>query len=190
MFHSPLKRANLIRNFPNSNISDVIAINTSSVQYCTCIFREHKIFAILLAKLNTRKFFCIEYQLFCDMICNILARFKENNNTRQISIITFVIKINWKIRKIKMQQIFYINRKIKMRRKNSVFTVPYASTVYDTHNFTTITCSGNIYCSRASSINCSITDKCLQLTDSIQRFTCAFISNVCTLPVICSFSSV
>jgi len=60
----------------------------------------------------------IEYQLFHDMICSILSRFNVNNNTGQISIITFEVpkeignklldKINWTMREIKMQQIFYI----------------------------------------------------------------------------------
>ena len=35
-------------------------------------------------------FVCIEYELFHDIISNILGRFNVSNNTGQISIITFV----------------------------------------------------------------------------------------------------
>jgi len=36
-------------------------------------------------------FVCVEYQLFSDMICNILGIiYNVNNYTRQISIVTFV----------------------------------------------------------------------------------------------------
>jgi len=35
-------------------------------------------------------FVYIEYQLFCDMMCNILAIFNVNTNMGRISIITFV----------------------------------------------------------------------------------------------------
>ena len=39
---------------------------------------------------NHHDFVCIEYQLFLNMIGSILGRFNGNNNTGQISIITFV----------------------------------------------------------------------------------------------------
>ena len=96
----------------------------------TCIFCKQQIFAIYAFEQNCKikymqifgiaqhqKFICIEYQHYRDVICNILGTDINVAGNKLLN------KINWKIRQIKMQQIFYI-KIVKLRcSKKSSFTL-------------------------------------------------------------------